>query len=502
MIVRSSEVLGMYGDGCFDSQGRIVRAWTDAPGTEPNLVIDREDAANTFSKLFHPRLHPPDGLGLQRIAMSPRDVICIAGQSQSGSDDAVVWLSTRGFLPNMGHCATRPIVRWDGDAFDLAVPFNGTQHARWRISEDGLSVSSTTGSHVMTSSGSSHFDAAGQPVVYPEHGSEINGRWFGFPCASHDVVVGQGRGAPAEPGLLLAVDGLVTTLDRRDPAMEPHVSGDSAECLVVARMGEQFGPILFAVCQPPYVADPVYVPPAEVIPVPQPGEIAPLRPLWIGAYKDAGRTLGGNCEFGPTGWLVRRRDAMPIAKLGADSTIWMTPIGETWMGIYAYLPPPGPATVAEARAALKVYCEEKLMQVPQGTPVVLLCQMYDRRTNRENNGWTREAPLVGLLAVYPEVARAHPQIVALLFFSGPDRLGGTGQHPAMIPWYEAIAAAVEGEPAIDLPPAPGPEPIPEPQPDPIPPVVVPPPVVEPPPAPIPRPAPKKGWVEKYFGWET
>jgi hypothetical protein len=168
MIIRSSEVLGMYGDGCFDSQGRIVRAWTDAPGTEPNLVVDREGGGGAWETLF--RVHPASGILMQRIAISPRGVVCVIGQTTLGND-CVLWLSTCGFVTGAGACTTRPIVRWDGNAFDLAIPASGSVHARWRISEDGLSVSVVTESHAPTSSGFTHFAPDGRPVTFDEvHG--------------------------------------------------------------------------------------------------------------------------------------------------------------------------------------------------------------------------------------------------------------------------------------------------------------------------------------------
>jgi hypothetical protein len=187
----------------------------------------------------------------------------------------------------------------------------------------------------------------------------------------------------------------------------------------------------------------IIYPPGEPIPHPKEGDIPPIRPVWIGAYKDVNFTLGGNCRFGLNNDLRRASDGALIATFSGDSTLWTRPDGSTLVGVYCYLDAPGPDTIASARIAMTSLCEMGLGGA-RGKDVVLLCQMYDR-----NFTWKNEATLAGIMLPYADVINKHPEIKAALFFSGPDRLGGTAQHPALAEWYKAIVAKVTGEPPLN-----------------------------------------------------
>jgi hypothetical protein len=238
-----------------------------------------------------------------------------------------VWISGVGEIGDAGACIARPIVRWDGAAFDLAIPTGGTTHRWWRLDAQGTTLADDPGVHEQTSAGFSHFNGD-LPVIYPEQGLYIGTRWFGTPCLSADVTVGQ----DADKGLLLSTRGIIQMLDPdANPAMEPHVVGDSERCLVVARLQTAFGATRFYVCGPPYEGDPIVIAPLLPPPDPPPTVVLTVEPPFGPAPLAV--TAHATLQYATTWrWLL---DGVIVGSEGAAHAYWLDAAGEHRIAVRA-----------------------------------------------------------------------------------------------------------------------------------------------------------------------
>jgi hypothetical protein len=549
MIVRSRLLQAMYADAVFDGAGRVVCAYTDRPGTPVSLRIEREEEPGAWALRTDP-IGFPAGLVQQRLAVSPLDVVAVVGHF---AGRAVVWISGVGVIGDAGACIARPIIRWKDSAFDLAIPTTGSTHTRWRLAETGETRTLDVNiPNAQSSSGFTNFGADDRPVIFPERGVVINNRWVGFPCTAGDVTVGQGMA-----GLLLSTGGILQTLDPTENPMEPHVDGTSARCVVIARLQQAFGATRILVCGPPYEPDPPIVVVDEPL---EPPALAPigtrLTCCYPGNYGIQVEAPGNCLMVGTAADLDAVLFAGNHRLILACGAAAIDIVAPSWYRVYGVLVDgerdvngeqrgtvrenvEANAAAAKARMAalglaprpILAYQQNLVERIPgvdlpllcsywdyepspeayaswlRGAaltlaPFIVLAQAHDRRvTHGPSPLWT-EAALCRLQARHNEALR-HPDCSGVLWFAYLREGGlvfdpavneaGPTCHPVELRWIEAICGACDA-PQI----APDPDP-PEPPEPPTPPVVVPPVVV--PPAPVPQPAPKKGWVEKYFGWE-
>jgi hypothetical protein len=121
--------------------------------------------------------------------------------------------------------------------------------------------------------------------------------------------------------------------------------------------------------------------------------------------------------------------------------------------------------------------------------VVILAQFFDRSL-----AWKNEATLAAIPQCYIDARIKYgDRIYAILAFSGPDRAGGTGAHPVLGRWFQAIAAKAQPGFLVEPPeptPVPDPTPVPEPTPEPGPVPEPPAPPIVPAPMPVPPPTPR------------
>ena len=214
---------GIWCDVFQFPDGTFGFAYCDNGG---DLVVEHEDGT------LVERISIPTGwAGYLRAACSPSGTVCVVAHSQSDTD--LVYLSGVGFIASTGACYSRPIVRWDLDAFDVVMPRTATTYSRYRVSEAGSASGFTTGDNPQSSQGFTGFTGDGSPIMRDtipliEHPD-------GNICyaeQSNDVIVGQGATDPG--GLRVIVDGYEFTLDHRDPPYDPHVVGDSTRFAVSA----------------------------------------------------------------------------------------------------------------------------------------------------------------------------------------------------------------------------------------------------------------------------
>jgi hypothetical protein len=449
--------------------------------------------------LLFPKALAPNNILKIHAAISPSGVICVVGCSTP--DKLLVWLSSKGWLGDLGFGMRVPVIRWNTseDQFEIAAPLQAPyEFRRIRVGEQGGVITYPSEAFDGSSQGFLSW-TLDRLITYDQgHNTGIT-PYFVDGQVSGSAMVGLGP-----KGLEGIVGGKRFTIYTSGNPREPQIAGDLNRFACGAWLDN--GNNVLAICEPPFENDVVV---GEAIPLPE--VLAPIKPVWIGAYKDKGLTLGGNCTFveGP-GTITRLRDGAIIATMvdGSDSTKWTTPAGNVWDGVYTYIDAPGPDTIMDAQNAMRALIVNRVAEVPQGRGIVLICQMYDR-----NLTWKNEATLAGIMLPYAQVANSFPEVKAMLFFSGPDRRGGTGDHPALATWYKAIVAAVQGEgeieePVVVVPPVPEPPvpPVPEPTPTPPVPVVTPPPVVTVPPV-TPRPRGGLFWsiirgIGSIFGFEV
>jgi hypothetical protein len=89
----------------------------------------------------------------------------------------------------------------------------------------------------------------------------------------------------------------------------------------------------------------------------------------------------------------------------------------------------------ETAAALEQDIERELARVPAGQQVALVAQCYTSNANLT----TELRPMVG---VVNRLANRHPNIVAVLVFSGSGRRTGLDDHPEVLPLWLELAAGI------------------------------------------------------------
>jgi len=104
------------------------------------------------------------------------------------------------------------------------------------------------------------------------------------------------------------------------------------------------------------------------------------------------------------------------------------------VGLEGYLPPPGPASVAEVKPALYKMLDAQLPRVPAGKGVILVQQAYAR-----NCTWDKVETLAALQDATAAYVRERPRVVGVLMFSW-QRQSGTGQ-PCSDSWKEPLVDA-------------------------------------------------------------
>ena len=159
------------------------------------------------------------------------------------------------------------------------------------------------------------------------------------------------------------------------------------------------------------------------------------RPIWYGWYKNLNTAIDGSqgsCYHAERVGLVRLLDGALIARPDdGEGLRWVTLSGDIWMGAQAYLDAPGPTTVVETRALLRLMIDA-LVAEWGGRPGVLVPQAYDR-----GGAWKNIETLVGMQVEYLEAARRHANIVALVPFA-LDRAGGANSYPSLRAAWDEI----------------------------------------------------------------
>jgi len=127
--------------------------------------------------------------------------------------------------------------------------------------------------------------------------------------------------------------------------------------------------------------------------------------------------------------------------------------GLDWVGIEAYLDPPGSPDPAQNTEALRFYLNAAKARVPSSKNIVLVMMAYDR-----NGNWTNMQTLVELqYDTYTLAAASDPRVIAITMFSY-GRQGGTHDHPELKVPHREIAKALFGPPPDTCPPPPPPPP--------------------------------------------
>lgn len=112
--------------------------------------------------------------------------------------------------------------------------------------------------------------------------------------------------------------------------------------------------------------------------------------------------------------------------------------GLDWVGIEAYVDPPGDPDPAVNAAALTAYVEQAKARVPADKDLVIIMQAYDR-----NGGWTDIDTLTALQPVAYELAYADPRVLALTMFSY-GRPGGSLDHPELAVRHKQMGERILG----------------------------------------------------------
>jgi len=112
--------------------------------------------------------------------------------------------------------------------------------------------------------------------------------------------------------------------------------------------------------------------------------------------------------------------------------------GLDWVGIEAYVDPPGSDVSADDVAALAAYVASAKARVPADKSLVLIMMAYDR-----NGGWTNLATLYDLQLASYDLFRDDPRVLAVTMFSY-GRPGGTHDHPELKVAHALIAERVLG----------------------------------------------------------
>jgi hypothetical protein len=107
--------------------------------------------------------------------------------------------------------------------------------------------------------------------------------------------------------------------------------------------------------------------------------------------------------------------------------------GLDYVGIEAYVDPPGDPSSDANVAALAAYVQEAKARVPLDKNIVLVMQAYDR-----NGAWTDMSTLVPLQTAAYDLARDDPRVIALTMFSYA-RPGGSMDHPELAREHKKIA---------------------------------------------------------------
>jgi phosphatidylserine/phosphatidylglycerophosphate/cardiolipin synthase-like enzyme len=110
--------------------------------------------------------------------------------------------------------------------------------------------------------------------------------------------------------------------------------------------------------------------------------------------------------------------------------------GLDWVGLEAYVNPPGSASSSDNVAALNQFLDQAKSRVPADKNLVLVMMAYDR-----NGGWTNMQTLRDLQVVPYMHAFNDPRVLAITMFSYA-RPGGTRDHPELAGPHRQIAEAL------------------------------------------------------------
>jgi hypothetical protein len=122
--------------------------------------------------------------------------------------------------------------------------------------------------------------------------------------------------------------------------------------------------------------------------------------------------------------------------------------GLDWVGIEAYVDPPGSSDSQDNIDNLNAYLTQAKARVPSDKKIVLVMMAYDR-----NSGWKNIATLTDLQIPTYLFAYNDPRVIAITMFSY-GRCGGTRAHPELKTMHRQIwekikpVTAVEAEPAM------------------------------------------------------
>ena len=100
-------------------------------------------------------------------------------------------------------------------------------------------------------------------------------------------------------------------------------------------------------------------------------------------------------------------------------------LGLDWVGIEAYVDPPGDPSSAVNVQALQDYVNQAKARVPAEKNLVIVMQAYDR-----NGAWTNMETLVPLQTAAYDLARDDPRVLSLNMFAY-GRPGGSHDHPEL-----------------------------------------------------------------------
>ncbi len=131
----------------------------------------------------------------------------------------------------------------------------------------------------------------------------------------------------------------------------------------------------------------------------------------------------------PMGIVYVHRQPLPDAKNAANLD---------WIGIEAYIDPPGSPNSQENVDALNAHIRNFKSQVPAKKKMVLVMMAYDR-----NGGWTNISTLEDLQEPVYLQAYNDPRVIAITMFAY-SRAGGARHHPELKPHHRRIGEKILG----------------------------------------------------------
>lgn len=140
------------------------------------------------------------------------------------------------------------------------------------------------------------------------------------------------------------------------------------------------------------------------------------------------RLLARGLALPPVGIVFSRDEALTSDALQAQ--------GLAWVGIEAYLDPPGSGVEGLDAAALTNYLYTARLRVPYDKQVFFVLQAYDR-----NGAWPNESTLAALQLPVYDRSYGDGGVAGILAFAF-GRVGGTHAYPSLQTRHEAIAGAL------------------------------------------------------------